>query len=405
MTSMKPEYPNVLSAVLGRTESFLKEDLELSGPKIKKEVEGAAILVIGAAGSIGGSFVRELVAYLPERLDLVDISENNLAEVVRDLRSSGTVLPDQFATFALDYGAPEMRALLGERHYDYVLNFSALKHVRSERDPFTLMRLLEVNVLSNARLIGWLRETHVPKKIFAVSSDKAVRSGNLMGGSKAFMERVFLAHSDEIPFGSARFANVAFSDGSLLHGFKQRLEKRQPITAPDDVKRYFISHQEAGQLCLLGCFAGRNREITYSDFRPDRDMLTFSEIAKVFLKESGYEPFECSSEAEALKMASQLDESSTMWPCYFSSADTSGEKAFEEFVDPAEETDGTRFPTMGVITKPIDHGADRTLAAVKELSDLRDSGRWTVDEITEIVKKAVPEINHVQSLRNLDQKM
>lgn len=395
----------ILHIILARKNSFLLEDLLCSEAQIRNNVNGFKILVIGAAGSIGSSFVRELVVYAPGALHLVDISENNLAELVRDLRSSGTELPDDFATFALDYGAAEMRALLKENHYDYVLNFSALKHVRSERDPFTLMRLLEVNVLSNARLIEWLKETHIPKKVFAVSSDKAVRSGNLMGGSKAFMERVFLAHADEIPFGSARFANVAFSDGSLLHGFKQRIEKRQPITAPDDVKRYFISHQEAGQLCLLGCFAGKNREITYSDFRPDRDMLTFSEIAKVFLKESGYEPFECASETEALEMAAKLDESSTAWPCYFSSADTSGEKAFEEFVDPAEETDGTRFLTMGVITKPIDHGAEKTLAAVKELNDLRDSGKWTIEEISAIVKKAVPEINHVQSSRNLDQKM
>ena len=398
-------HSELLPAVLGRSESFLRKDLLGATTDIFEAVTSNRILVIGAAGSIGGSFVRELVAYEPGLLHLVDISENNLAEVVRDLRSSGAALPDDFATFALDYGAAEMRALLQENHYDYVLNFSALKHVRSERDPFTLMRLLEVNVLSNARLIQWLKETHVPKKIFAVSSDKAVRSGNLMGGSKAFMERVFLAHADEIPFGSARFANVAFSDGSLLHGFKQRLEKRQPITAPDDVRRYFISHQEAGQLCLLGCFAGRNREITYSDFRPDRDMLTFSEIAKVFLRESGYEPYECASEAEALERAGKLDDSSQEWPCYFSSADTSGEKPFEEFVDPGEETDDERFGTMGVVTKPIDHGAEQTMAAVKELSELRDSGRWTIEEISEIVKKAVPEINHVQSSKNLDQKM
>jgi FlaA1/EpsC-like NDP-sugar epimerase len=395
----------ILTAILQREKSFLTPDIEGFDAVIRESVYGSRVLVIGAAGSIGGAFVKELIPYEPEVLDLIDISENNLAEVVRDLRSSGVTLPPKFATYSLDYGGPEMRALLEKNHYDYVLNFSALKHVRSERDPFTLMRLLEVNVLSNARLIGWLKETHVPRKIFAVSSDKAVRSGNLMGGSKAFMERVFLAHSDEIPFGSARFANVAFSDGSLLHGFKQRLEKRQPITAPNDVKRYFISHQEAGQLCLLGCFAGRNREITYSDFRPDRDMLTFSEIAKVFLKESGYQPFECASEEEALEMAANLDESSTDWPCYFSSTDTSGEKPYEEFVDPSEETDASRFSVMGVITKPVDYGAERTLAAVEELKALRESGQWTIEEIATIVKRAVPEINHVQSARNLDQKM
>lgn len=396
---------STLAAVLGRSSSFLESDLIASHGLIKDALRNQRILVIGAAGSIGSAFVRELIRYRPRLLHLVDISENNLAELVRDYRSSGCNLPNEFATFALDFGRLEMRNLLKTQDYDYVLNFAALKHVRSERDPYTLMRLFDVNVLSNARLIMWLKETHIPKKIFAVSSDKAVRSGNLMGGSKAFMERVFLAHSDEIPFGSARFANVAFSDGSLLYGFKQRLEKRQPITAPDDVRRYFISHQEAGQLCLLGCFAGRNREITYSDFRPDRDMLTFSEIAKIFLKESGYEPFECASEEEALDLAAKLDESSTAWPCYFSSTDTSGEKPYEEFVDPSEETDASRFSVMGVITKPVDHGAEKTLAAVEELKVLRASGQWTIEEIATIVKKAVPEINHVQSARNLDEKM
>ena len=398
-------YPNILAKVLGRTGTFLADDLFRERSSVEESVANSRILVIGAAGSIGGAFVRELIGYGPAVLDLVDISENNLAEVVRDLRSSGTKLPADFATFALDYGGLEMRALLRSRQYDFVLNFSALKHVRSERDCFTLMRLLEVNVLSNARLIQWLSETHIPRKVFAVSSDKAVRSGNLMGASKAFMERVFLANSETIPFGSARFANVAFSDGSLLHGFRQRIEKRQPITAPDDVRRYFISHQEAGQLCLLGCFAGRNREIVYSDFRPDRDMLTFSEIAKVFLRESGYVPVECRSEEEALAMAAQLGDGSTEWPCFFSSSDTSGEKQYEEFVDPGETTDDARFEKMGVVTKPIDHGAARTMAAVRELQALKDSGEWTIDDLVAIVSKAVPEMNHVKGERNLDQKM
>lgn len=399
------KYSAILSSVLGRDRSFLSEDLDANHANIRAVVEGASVLVIGAAGSIGGALVREIIGYAPGALDLVDISENNLAEVVRDLRSSGTVLPAKFSTYALDVGGLEMRALLGSRKFDFILNFSALKHVRSERDPFTLMRLLEVNVLSNARLLRWVSETHPAQKIFAVSSDKAVRPGNLMGASKAFMERLFLANSNSIPFGSARFANVAFSDGSLLHGFRKRIDKRQPITAPNDVKRYFISHQEAGQLCLLGCFLGKNREIVYSDFKPDRDMLTFSEIAKVFLKELGYTPVECSSEAEALELSDRLDDHSTGWPCFFTPSDTSGEKQFEEFVDPGEVTDDERFKRMGVITKPIDHGGDFVSTAIQELEDLKISGRWTTEQLLRIVAKAVPEMNHIQGSRNLDQKM
>ncbi|MDA7517832.1 polysaccharide biosynthesis protein [Akkermansiaceae bacterium] len=402
---MSQAYPNILSAVLGRQHSFLEEDIAANASKISDSVKDARILVIGAAGSIGGAFVRELADYHPAGLHLIDISENNLAEVVRDLRSSGKRLPDDFATYALDFGGPEMRALLGQVSYDYVLNFSALKHVRSERDPFTLMRLLDVNVLSNARLIQSLKETHIPRKIFAVSSDKAVRSANLMGASKAFMERLFLTHSEEISFGSARFANVAFSDGSLLHGFRQRIEKRQPISAPDDVRRYFISHHEAGQLCLLGCFAGENREIVYPEFRSDKDMLTFSEIAKVFLRESGYSPVECASEEEALSLAAQLTDSSREWPCFFSSSNTAGEKMYEEFVDPAEKTESGRFKTMGVITSPIDHGKDSVDKALQALKSLRSSGGWSLEQLVDVVAKAVPEMQHVQASKNLDQKM
>ena len=222
-----------------------------------------------------------------------------------------------FQTYAIDYGGPEMGVLLRENQYEYVLNFSALKHVRSERDAFTLMRLLEVNVLANARLLDQLAQMPTLRGVFSVSSDKSVRPANLMGASKAFMERAFLARADEIPFGSARFANVAFSDGSLLHGFRHRIAKQQPLSAPSDVRRYFITHQEAGQLCILGCFTGENREIYFPKFDPDRDMLTFAEIARVYLKESGYVPVECDSAEEARAFMEARPSDSNEWACFF----------------------------------------------------------------------------------------
>lgn len=404
-SSREKSYSPLLGAVLGRSHSFLSTDIELRESEIRSVVGPARLLVIGAAGSIGSSFVKEVSGFRPAGLHLVDISENNLAELVRDLRSSGEVLPDEFRTYSLDFGGPEMAALLAGEHYDYVLNFSALKHVRSERDPYTLMRLLEVNVLSNDRLIETLIGHNTPEKIFAVSSDKAVRSANLMGASKAFMERIFLNKADEIPFGSARFANVAFSDGSLLHGFKQRIEKRQPISAPSDVRRYFISHQEAGQLCLLGCFAGNNREIVFPSFLPAEEMLTFSEIARVFLRELGYEPKECQSDEEALAMAGEMKEGSKEWPCHFSGSDTAGEKMFEEFVDPRELTDLKRFANMGVITKPLCQDDGSLEKALADLRALRSSQKWTLDDLEKIVQEAVPEMTHVRAEKNLDQKM
>jgi FlaA1/EpsC-like NDP-sugar epimerase len=393
------------SLVLGRDSSFMKEDMDTTTPNLLETIRGTRILVIGAAGSIGGSFVSELIKFLPKAVHLVDISENNLAEVVRTLRSAGSQIPDDFQTYSIDYSAPEMFALLAAQKYDYVLNFSALKHVRSERDPYTLMRLLQVNVVGNDRLLDALEGQAGLKRVFSVSSDKSVRSANLMGASKAFMERVFLARADQISFTSARFANVAFSDGSLLCGFRHRLEKGQPLSAPSDIRRYFISHKEAGQLCLLSCFAGQNREILFPKFQPESDMVSFDEIARKFLKGEGYEPVECESDAEAVKKAAERKDSDNWWPCHFSKSDTSGEKAYEEFTDPGESVDNERFKRVGVVTSPLYHGREVLDKAIDDLKSLRTKGQWTKEELVRIVKDAVPEIDHVESDKNLDQKM
>jgi len=371
----------LLHKILRRKNSFLQLSIDENASAISDAVSKSKILVIGAAGSIGAAFVRELVSFRPASLHLIDISENNLVEVVRDLRSGGCSLPNDFKTHAIDFGQAEMKAFLNAHSYDYILNFAALKHVRSQRDPFTLMRLLNVNILANHRLVLQLLETGVkPKRIFAVSSDKAVCPGNVMGASKAFMERVFLAYADRLPFSSARFANVAFSDGSLLHGFQKRIEKRQPLSAPNDIRRYFISSAEAGQLCLLGCFACHNCEIVYPLFKPEKDLMTFSDIAQEYLQDLGLEPVECESEESAREMAQQLDQNSKQWPCYFTASDTGGEKPFEEFVNPGEEFDNSRFPSVGVITKPS-------------------------QSLEEIVGRVVSEMSLVNGEKNLDEKM
>jgi len=393
-----------LEKILGREGSLLAHDMASHADEIKSRVRNSRILVIGAAGSIGGAFVKVMSQFEVGALHLVDISENSLVEVVRDLRSSGIALPEDFRTFAIDFSQPEFFELVRSESYDYVLNFSALKHVRSERDPFTLMRLLNVNVLANEALAQSLIGSKT-QRVFSVSSDKSVRPGNIMGASKALMERVFLAYADQLSFTSARFANVAFSAGSLLDSFQRRLAKFQPLSAPYDVKRYFISHQEAGELCFLGCFLGNNREIFYPKFEQDNDMLSFAEIAKLVLESRNLKPVECESEGEALAMAKSLNGSSKEWPCFFSGSDTSGEKPFEEFVDPKETTDESRFKEVGVVTDPVFHGTESVNKSVAAIKEALASGGWSKQDLVDAVQIGVPELNHIASDKNLDQKM
>ncbi len=395
----------LLTKILGRKESLLANDMASQEKEIADTLSSSRILVIGAAGSIGSAFVKVLSRFRLRCLHLVDLSENCLVEVVRDLRSSGIALPDNFQTFAIDFSQTEFKAMLRqEQSYDFVLNFSALKHVRSERDPFTLMRLLQINVLANDALANHLCGSGT-RTVFSVSSDKSVRPGNLMGASKALMERVFLSYADQLPFTSARFANVAFSAGSLLASFERRLAKFQPLSAPTDVRRYFISHQEAGELCFLGCFLGSNREIFYPQFEPANDMLSFAEIAHMMLESKGLKPRACSCEAEALTLARSLDSNSKVWPCFFSSSDTSGEKPYEEFVDPGEETDESRFEKVGVVTKPLYHGDQSVADSLTAIRAAYDKGVWSKTELANAIRIAVPELDHVESDKNLDQKM
>lgn len=393
------------NSVLQRKSSLFASDLKAEKPLLADSISGSRILVIGAAGSIGSAFVKVLAAYRLGGLWLVDPSENNLVEVVRDLRASGTNLPDDFGTVAIGFGTREFEVFFRQQPtFDYVLNFAALKHVRSERDPYSLMRLIDVNVMANVHLLDLL-EGSATKKVFSVSSDKAVNPHSLMGASKAFMERVFNNRSDKIPFSSARFANVAFSDGSLLHGFHYRIEKGQPLTAPSDIRRYFISHQEAGELCLMSCFAGGNREIYVPRMKPNKDLMTFSEIAEMVLKSYQFEPYHCDSEEEALEMAQKRKVDSKEWPCFFSPSSTSGEKPFEEFVGEHEHVIEDRYENLRVIDRPSttpDEGLQRALELFREIKLKPD---WAKSEMVEAMRLAVPELAHKELATNLDQKM
>jgi FlaA1/EpsC-like NDP-sugar epimerase len=262
-------------------------------------VSSSRFLVIGGAGSIGQAVTKEIFKRKPLKLHVVDISENNMVELVRDIRSSFGYIDGDFQTFALDIGTIEYDAFIeADGEYDYVLNLSALKHVRSEKDPYTLMRMIQVNIFNTDKTIQQSIKKGA-KKYFCVSTDKAANPVNMMGASKRIMEMFLMRRSTDIKISTARFANVAFSDGSLLHGFNQRIQKRQPIVAPNDIKRYFVVPQESGELCLMSCIFGENRDIFFPKLSESLHLITFAEIAVNYLRQLGYEPYICSSEEEA----------------------------------------------------------------------------------------------------------
>ncbi|HEY0889868.1 MAG TPA: UDP-N-acetylglucosamine 4,6-dehydratase [Nocardioides sp.] len=370
-------------------------------------VRSSRFLVLGGAGSIGQAVVKELFRRGPRKLHVVDISENNLVEVVRDVRSSLGYIAGDFQTYALDIGSPEYDAFF--RHdgeYDYVLNLSALKHVRSERDPFTLMRMIQVNVVNTDRTARAAAEAGA-RKYFCVSTDKATNPVNMMGASKRIMELFLARRSRDIDVSTARFANVAFSDGSLLHGFEQRLAKRQPIVAPDDVRRYFVTPKESGELCLMSCLLGGNGDVFFPKLSDDLHLITFAEIALNYLRGRGFEPVLCESEEEARALAATLPDQGR-WPCLFSTSDTTGEKAFEEFHAESDDVDWSRFANLGVIRDAIvpDPAGDAAVAAFEErIAALRARGSWDKREIVELFTTMVPEFHHQETGTYLDGKM
>ena len=338
---------NILS-LIGRSQELFVNDISAHNEQLKSIVSSSSFLVLGGAGSIGQAVTKEIFKRNPKKLHVVDISENNMVELVRDIRSSFGYISGDFQTFALDIGSVEYDAFIkADGKYDYVLNLSALKHVRSEKDPFTLMRMIDVNVFNTDKTIQQSVENG-SKKYFCVSTDKAANPVNMMGASKRIMEMFLMRRSEEIAISTARFANVAFSDGSLLHGFNQRIQKRQPIVAPNDIKRYFVTPQESGELCLMSCIFGENRDIFFPKLSEALHLITFADIAVKYLQQLGYEPFLCESEDEARELAETLP-ALGKWPCLFTSSDTTGEKDFEEFFTDKETLDMARFENLGVI--------------------------------------------------------
>ena len=389
--------------LLQRDKPLLKQDLAMHANALAEKVSNARFLVLGGAGSIGQAVVKELFKRNPKKLHVVDISENNLVELVRDIRSSYGYIEGDFKTFALDIGSMAYDLFYeDDGQYDYVLNLSALKHVRSEKDPFTLMRMVEVNILNTIKTCEQAKKSGV-KKYFCVSTDKAANPVNMMGASKRIMELFLMRAASDIVITTARFANVAFSDGSLLFGFQNRINKKQPIAAPDDVKRYFISQEEAGQLCLMACILGDNKDIFFPKLRDDLHLITFKSIAERFLVTQGYSPKACGSEAEARSLAEQLI-SKKIWPCYFSTSSTTGEKPFEEFYREDEKIDFDRFVNLGIVKSKLNANSQKLDDFLEEIKSSKKQKREK-EEWVKLFQSLLPEFSHVEMDRSLDEKM
>lgn len=390
--------------LLGRGQSLFEADIASHGRQLEHLVENHRFLVIGGAGSIGKAVTLELFKRDPRCLHVVDISENNLVELVRDLRSSIGYTTGDFATFAIDFGSREFDALLRSGNgYDYVLNLSALKHVRSEKDPFTLMRMVNVNVLYTVESVQKARDFGATK-YFCVSTDKAANPVNMMGASKRIMEMFLMRESESVPVSTARFANVAFSDGSLLYGFDRRFERRQPIAAPSDVRRYFITPQESGELCLFSCLLGENRDIYFPKLDEQLKLTKFSDIAVRYLAERGFEAYACDSEEEARARAGELIERKK-WPCVFFPSDTTGEKDFEQFYTDEETLDLERFSSIGIIKNPAGYDAKMLEHFSKRIEEIRRQETWQKAELVALFNEIIPEFAHLETGRYLDQKM
>ena len=380
-------------------------DIEKNKGVLSKRINNKSVLVIGGAGSIGSSYIKSLLPFEPASLVVVDTNENALTELTRDLRSTKDMyVPDDYITYPMNFASSVFEKMFRSYGgFDIVTNFSAHKHVRSEKDIFSVEALIQNNVLQAKKLLDLLAE-YPPEEFFCVSTDKAANPVNIMGASKRIMEDMIFSYSDRFPVKTARFANVAFSNGSLPAGFLERISKLQPLSAPSDVRRFFVSPEESGQICLLSCMLGNNREIFFPKLE-EVHMMTFDSIATELLKAHGYEVLECTSEKEAIERAEDLKNGSNKYPVYFSKSNTSGEKAYEEFATDLETTDMERFSSLGVITNKAIPDKERIDELFSELSNVFNKTDTTKEEVVSIMKSYLPNFEHIETGKSLDSKM
>ena len=391
--------------VTKRHSSMFFPDIQKNRQALTSRIKDKTVCVIGGAGSIGSSFIKAILPFKPSALVVVDTNENALAELTRDLRSTkGMYVPSDYVTYPMDFASPVFEKMFVKRGgFDIVGNFSAHKHVRSEKDIYSVEALLQNNVL-HAKLLLDLLAKYPPEEYFCVSTDKAANPVNIMGASKRIMEDVIFSYSDKFPVKTARFANVAFSNGSLPAGFLARIQKLQPLSAPSDVKRYFVSPEESGQICMLACMLGENRAIFFPKLE-EAQMMTFDAIGTALLHEHGYEVLECSSDEEAIDKAEELKNGSKYYPVHYSVSDTSGEKPFEEFVTDTETADMDRFASLGVITGKEIPDQARVEKLFVNLNAVFDKEETTKEEVVQIIKDYLPNFEHIETGKSLDSKM
>lgn len=391
--------------VTKRPQSMFLEDIKGHIDELRNQIEGKSTLVIGGAGSIGSSFIKAILQFRPAELIVVDTNENALAELTRDLRSTGGMyVPKAYITYPMNFASPVFEKMF-RRHgrFDIVANFSAHKHVRSEKDIYSIEALLQNNVLHAKEFLDLLSE-FPPEEYFCVSTDKAANPVNIMGASKRIMEDVIFAYSDRFPVKTARFANVAFSNGSLPAGFLSRIAKHQPLSAPTDVKRYFVSPEESGQICMLACVLGENREIFFPKLG-EAQMMSFDAIATELLHQHGYDVLECHSDAEAIERAEEIKTGNKLYPVHYSGSDTSGEKQYEEFVTDTETADMDRFVSLGVITGKAIPDKAKVDTLFEKLNEAFSKSETTKEEIVAIMKDYLPTFEHIETGKSLDSKM
>ena len=391
--------------VTKRSKSMFLKDISDHKEQLSEKIAGKKVLVIGGAGSIGSSFIKAMLPFKPEALVVVDTNENALAELTRDLRSTkGMYVPEDYIPYPMDFASPVFEKMFRSRGgFDIVGNFSALKHVRSEKDIYSVEALLQNNVLHAKKLLDLLAE-YPPEEYFCVSTDKAANPVNIMGASKRIMEDVIFSYSDKFPVKTARFANVAFSNGSLPAGFLSRIQKLQPLSAPSDVKRYFVSPEESGQICMLSCMIGANREIFFPRLEEEQ-MMTFDKIATALLEEYDYEVLQCESDEEAIEKAEALKAGSMRYPVHYSGSDTSGEKAYEEFYVESEKVDLARLKALGVITDKKIPDKNKIQKLFDQLTAAFERVETTKEDIVKIMHEYLPEFQHMEAGKSLDSKM
>jgi len=395
----------IADSVTFRPVSMFAADIEANKDTLIREIKDKKVCVIGGAGSIGSSFIKAVLCFEPKSVVVVDLNENGLAELVRDVRSTeGVYVPNEFRCYTLNFADPIFERIFREEQgFDIVANFSAHKHVRSEKDRYSVQALMENNDIKAKKLMELLT-VYPPKHFFCVSTDKAANPVNIMGASKRIMEDLVMAYNQYFKVTTARFANVAFSNGSLPDGWIHRLQKKQPLAAPSDVKRYFVSPEESGQICMLACILGKGGEVFFPKLGEDQ-MLTFSAICDDFVKAEGFTKKECGTDGEAKQYANNMDYESSIYPVVYFKSDTTGEKAYEEFYVPGERIDMERFKALGVVEQTTRHNMNEVNTFFSSLEAIFQKDDFTKAQVVEAIKQFIPNFEHEEKGKNLDQKM